>query len=78
MTQNDATYDNKYIRIRINQGNPPYKNIYSSSRGAVHHQFSWSGVINLSANDYVDIFPENLTVYGSSGLYSNFSMHLLG
>ena len=78
MSQNDATYDNKYIRLRINQGNPAYKNIYGSSGGVVHHQFSWSGVINLSANDYVDVYSDNMTVYGNSGLYSNFSMHLLG
>ena len=77
MSNNDAGYDNKYIRLRINQGNPAYKNIYSSTASAVHHQFSWSGVINLSANDYVDVYPDNMTVYGNDGKYSNFSMQLL-
>jgi len=75
MNQNNATYDNKYIRLRIN--NSAYKNIYGSSGSAVHHQFSWSGVINLNANDYVDVLPENITVYGADRHYSNFSMQLL-
>ena len=77
MTRNDATYDNKYIRLRINGANPAHKNIYSSSGGAVHHQFSWSGVILLGANDYVDFYVDNLSVYGDDSKYSSFCMHLL-
>ena len=77
MTRNDATYDNKYIRLRINGANPAHKNIYSSSGGAVHHQFSWSGVILLGANDYVDFYVENLSIYGDDSKYSSFCMHLL-
>jgi hypothetical protein len=77
MTNNDATYDNRYIRLRINNVSPAYKNIYSSSGGSVHHQFSWAGVISLSANDYVDIYVDNLNMYGVNGIYSNFSMQLL-
>ena len=77
MSQNDAAYNNKYIRLRINTNNPAYKNLYSSTHDATHHQFSWSGVINLSANDYVDIYVDNMTVYGVDNKYSNFSMQLL-
>ena len=77
MTQNDATYNNDYYRIRINGANPAYRNVYSSNGGSLHHQFSWSGVLNLTANDYVDIYIDNFTAYGTNGLYSNFSMHLL-
>ena len=80
MSENNATYDNKYLRLRINATGASaegYKNIYSSSGGVVHHQFSWSGVINLSANDYIDIYVDNLDVYGNDPKYSNFTMHLL-
>ena len=77
MTENDATYNNKYFRIRINNSNPAYKNVYSSNGGSVHHQFSWAGVLDLNANDYVDIYIDGFTAYGTNGLYSNFSMHLL-
>ena len=77
MTDNDATYNNKYFRIRINNSNPAYKNVYSSNGGSVHHQFSWAGVINLNANDYVEIYIDNFTAYGTDDKYSNFSMHLL-
>ena len=77
MTQNDATYNNKYFRIRINNSNPAYKNVYSSSGGSVHHQFSWAGVLDLNANDYVEIYIDNFTAYGTDNKYSIFSMHLL-
>ena len=77
MTDNDATYNNKYFRIRINNANPAYKNVYSSNGGSVHHQFSWAGVINLNANDYVEIYIDNFTAYGTDDKYSNFSMTLL-
>ena len=77
MTDNDATYNNKYFRIRINNANPAYRNVYSSNGGSVNHQFSWAGVLDLNANDYVEIYIDNFTAYGTDNKYSMFSMHLL-
>jgi len=74
MTHN-TTYNNKYYRIRINGSE--YKRVYSANGGAYHHQQSWTGVINLNANDYVEVISHNVKLYGSSVYYSNFNMHLL-
>ena len=77
MSRNDQTYNNKYVRLRINSASPAYKNVYTSNGGSVHHQISWAGVIRLQANDYVDIYVNDYALYGANYLYSNFSMHLL-
>ena len=74
MTHN-TTYNNKYYRIRVNGSE--YKRVYSANGGAYHHQQSWTGVINLNANDYVEVVSHNVKLYGSSVYYSNFNMHLL-
>ena len=77
MSRNDQTYNNKYVRLRINSASPAYKNVYTSNGGSVHHQISWAGIIRLQANDYVDIYINDYALYGANYLYSNFSMHLL-
>ena len=76
MSDNDTTYDNKYYSIRVN-GND-YHRVYSSSGGAVHHRFSWAGVIALNTGDYIDVFADNVSLYGLNTTYANFSGHLLG
>jgi len=76
MTNDDAAYIDHYVAIRINGTH--HKRIYSSSRAADHHQWSWSGVISLAANDYVDIGGGDVKFYGSDGYYSHFGGHLLG
>jgi hypothetical protein len=78
MTNDDAAYIDKHIDLRIN--NTTHKRIYSSSTGADHHQWSWSGVVHLSANDYVDMGAASgdLKLYGSSSYYSHFGGYLLG
>jgi len=77
MTNNQNAWNNKYFRIRINNVSPAYRNVYSSNGGNYHHQISWAGVIDLNANDFVEIYIDNFEAYGSNSLYSNFSMHLL-
>ena len=76
MTNDDAAYIDHHVAIRINGTH--HKRIYSSSRAADHHQWSWSGVISLAANDYVDIGGGDVKFYGSDGYYSHFGGHLLG
>jgi len=78
MTNDDAAYIDKHIDLRIN--NTTYKRIYSSSTGNDHHQWSWSGVVHLSANDYVDMGAASgsLKLYGSNAYYSHFGGYLLG
>jgi len=76
MSHNDATYNNASYNIAKNGNTIQY--VYSSSGSAVHHQWHWSGIISLSANDYVTIVYNNVKMYGESSGYSWFSGHLLG
>jgi len=76
MSQTDNTYTNKAYTIRVNDSN--YKEVYGSSGSAVHHQFVWSGIIELAANDYVTLNYQNFTMYGGGSTYSTFSGHLIG
>ncbi len=76
MSQTDNTYNNKAYTIRVNDSN--YKEVYGSSGSAVHHQFVWSGIIELAANDYVTLNYQNFTMYGGGSTYSTFSGHLIG
>ena len=76
MSQTDNTYTNKAYTIRVNDS--IYKEVYGSSGSAVHHQFVWSGIIELAANDYVTLVYQNLTMYGGGSTYSTFSGNLIG
>jgi hypothetical protein len=75
MSEADATYNNKNYQIRKNGG--IFKSVYSANGGNNHHQWSWAGLMNLSANDYIDVYANNMTLYGTSAYYSSFCMHLL-
>ena len=75
MTTTTSTFNNKYYAIRKNGGH--YRRVYSSSGGNLHHQQSWTGIIYLNANDYIEIYNSNTGLYGTSSYYSNFNMHLL-
>jgi hypothetical protein len=76
MTMNDVTYNNtSYI---IAKNGTMFQRAYNSSGGSFHHQFQWSGIVSLNANDYVTIIYSNATMYGDSSAYSWFSGHLLG
>ena len=76
MTNNDAVYDNKYYTIRKNGS--VYQRVYSSSGGSIHHRISWAGVITLNTGDYIDVYSENVKLYGLNTYYTDFSGHLLG
>ena len=76
MSDNDTTYDNKYYTIRVN--GTDHQRVYSSSGGAVHHRFSWAGVIALNTGDFIDVFTNNVKLYGLNTTYAHFSGHLLG
>jgi len=75
MSEANATYNNKFYQIRKNGG--VFKSVYSANGGNNHHQWSWAGLMNLSANDYIDVYAYNMTLYGTSAYYSSFCMHLL-
>ena len=72
----DATYDNKSWTIRKNGSS--YQAVYSSSGGSVHHRFNWSGTIYLGLNDYIDMYTNNLSLYGGGLPYTHVSGHLIG
>tara|TARA_Y100000592_G_scaffold4001_1_gene5792 strand:+ start:234 stop:959 length:726 start_codon:yes stop_codon:yes gene_type:complete len=74
MTTN-STANNKYYYIAKNGGH--YRRVYSSNGGNVHHQQSWTGIISLNANDYIEIINHNAGLYGTSSYYCHFNMHLL-
>jgi hypothetical protein len=77
MSLDDQAYNNKFYRLRVNGS--AIQNVYSTTSGASgHHQWQWSGVISLNAQDYVDLQINNVAMYGSNQLYSWFSGHLLG
>ena len=73
---NAGTLDNKYYSVNVNGS--IYKEVYNSSGGAVHHQFNWSGLIQLAANDYVTLNFGNFNIYAHHANYSTFSGHLIG
>jgi len=73
---NDITQNNKHWNLRINGSE--YQRAYSTNGGAYHQRWNWNGVISLQANDYVDIFSNNVVLYGGNALYSDFSGYLLG
>ena len=76
MSMNGATYNNtSYI---IAKNGTMFQRAYNSSGGAFHHQFQWSGIVSLNANDYVTIVHSNAIMYGVDSSYSWFSGHLLG
>ena len=75
MSEADTTYNNKNYHIRKN--GYLLKSVYSANGGNNHHQWSWAGLINLSANDYIDVYANNMSMYGTSAYYSSFCMHLL-
>ena len=76
MRETNQEYTNYNYHIRKNGST--YKSVYSSNGGSGRHmQWSWAGTIGLAANDYIDIFTNNIRLYGSSHLYSAFCMHLL-
>jgi len=77
LMSNTGVWDSKYYGIRIN--NVLYKEAYGSTSGSTHHhQWNWSGVINLNANDYVTIVYGDFTIYGNHINYSAFSGYLIG
>ena len=77
MSLDDQAYNNKHYKIRKNGAT--LQNAYSTtSSGVGHHQWQWSGVISLNAQDYIDIQKSNVSLYGTNGYYSWFSGHLLG
>ena len=76
MNENNATYDNKYYEVRIN--NALFKRAYGSSASNVHHQFLWHGVVYLNASDHVSVYNYNLTLYGTGDSHSYFSGYLIG
>ena len=76
MNENNATYDNKYFEVRIN--NVGFKRSYGSSASNVHHQFTWHGVIYLNASDHVSVYNHNLVLYATGASYSYFSGFLVG
>ncbi len=76
MCETNQEYTNYNYHIRKN--GTTYKSVYSSNGGSGRHmQWSWAGTMGLAANDYIDIFTNNIRLYGSSHLYSAFCMHLL-
>ena len=76
MCETNQEYTNYNYHIRKN--GTTYKSVYSSNGGSGRHmQWSWAGTMGLATNDYIDIFTNNIRLYGSSHLYSAFCMHLL-
>ena len=77
MSNNNTTHTNVQYAIRINGVNHQF--VYSSSGSAVHHRWSWAGVIYLNQGDYIDVFVSSgLTLYAVSNSYTQFSGYLLG
>ena len=76
MTLNDATYTNKYFEIRINSS--LFKRCYSTSSGSAHHQFSWTGMLYLNADDHLSVYNNSVGLYATGAAYSYFSGFLVG
>jgi hypothetical protein len=75
MTSNGSGFSNKNIVIQIN-GTNYKKHYYSTAAG--HAALNWSGLINLSANDYVTIYNTDVAdIYGGNDLHSTFSGYLV-
>ena len=62
-------YRNSYI----------YQRVYGTNGYAGSHgRWTWSGNIQMSANDTLQVLVNNMTIYGNQRDYSNFSGFLVG
>jgi hypothetical protein len=76
MSADTATLDNKHWQLVVNAST--VQRVYSSNGSAVHHRWNWNGILSLAANDYVEVYSNDLRIYGSNGEYGHFSGYLLG
>ena len=72
-----AIHTNTYYDIRKNGAT--YQLVYGSNpTSGAHHRWSWSGIVEMAANDYLNIYTGNMGLYGNANEYTNFSAALLG
>jgi len=71
-----ATHTNRYYDIRKNGST--YQLAYNSNpTSGSHHRWSWSGIIEMAASDYINIYSGNVGLYGGANEYTHFSAALL-
>jgi len=79
MSNNNAVYNNRNWRIRINNsGDNRQIYCYSSNITANHTNMEASITVQLSVNDYVSVYNDNWSLYGSNERYSRFCVHYMG
>ncbi len=77
MDETSATHSNSYGLVMKNGG--VFQYIYGTNPTAgTHHRFTWAGVIDLAANDTINVNSGNITWYGAHNDYTYFSGYLLG
>ena len=77
MDESNATHVNKELNIFRNSY--IYQRVYGTNdAGGSHGRWTWSGNIQMSANDTLQVLVNNMTIYGNQRDYSNFSGFLVG
>ena len=75
MNENNAAYVNRYYKIQKN--GTMHKIVYNSNPNVTHHHWNFFGILELAANDYIDIVSDGVGIYGNDKKYTTFCMHLL-
>ncbi len=75
MNENNAAYVNRYYKIQKN--GTSHKHVYNSNPNSTHHHWNFFGILDLNANDYIDIVSDGVAIYANDKKYTTFCMHLL-
>jgi len=77
MDESTSTHVNKQLTMYRNSY--VYQRVYGTNDVAGSHgRWTWSGNIQMSANDTLQVLVNNMTIYGNQRDYSNFSGFLVG
>lgn len=79
MAQNGTTYNNKYYRLRVNNGSGSDQQVYCySSNGGYYREFQTAMLVEISAGDYISVYCTDVSLYGASNAYTRFCVVYLG
>jgi hypothetical protein len=79
MFHNAATYNNRNMRLRVNDsGNIQQVYCYSSNQGAFHASMEHGFLVQLAVGDFVSLFLADAPMYGSNRGLTRFGGFYVG